>query len=112
MQFTTSIKNNYEFRNIYKKGKFYSNKYLVVYKMPNDLNANKLGICVSKKVGNSVKRSRVTRLIKESYRLLEMKLSLGWDIVIVARVASAQSDYHNVNKALTHLLYTHKILEK
>ncbi|ONI39401.1 ribonuclease P protein component [Candidatus Epulonipiscium fishelsonii] len=112
MQFTTSIKNNYEFRNIYKKGSFYSNKYLVAYKIPNNLNSNKLGICVSKKVGNSVTRSRVTRLIKESYRLLETNLSVGWDIVIVARVVSAQSNYHDINKALNQLLYKHKILEK
>ena len=69
MKYAESLKKNYEFRIVYRKGKSLANKYLVVYKYRNNKANNRLGISVSKKVGNSVVRSRVTRLIRESYRL-------------------------------------------
>ena len=60
---------NKDFQIIYKKGRSYANKYLVMYVLENHREENRLGISVSKKVGNSVVRHRVTRLIRESYRL-------------------------------------------
>ena len=65
----TSLKKNIDFQNVYKEGKSKANKYLVMYVLPNDLGINRLGISVSKKVGNSVVRHHLTRLIRESYRL-------------------------------------------
>ena len=73
-----SIKKNEEFREIYNQGKSYANKYLVMYIYENGTQNNRIGISVSKKVGNSVVRHRLTRLIRESYRLNEyMFSSLG-----------------------------------
>ncbi len=71
MRFTQSLKKNYQFGFVYNKGKSVADKYLVLYAVRNKRNPdiNRLGITVSKKVGKSVVRSRVTRLIKESYRL-------------------------------------------
>lgn len=60
-----SIKKNYSFLNVYHNGKSYANKYLVMYILENQLLVNRFGITVSKKVGNSVIRHRVTRLIRE-----------------------------------------------
>ena len=54
--------------------------------------SNRLGISVSKKVGKSVVRSRVTRLIKESYRLMEEDIQRGYDIVVIARSSAAECD--------------------
>lgn len=51
----------------------------------NGLDHNRLGISVSKKVGNSVVRHRLTRLIRESYRLHEDMFSSGLDIVVTVR---------------------------
>ena len=71
MKYSESLKKNRDFQNVYKKGKSYANRYLVMYVLENDTDRNRLGISVSKKVGNSVIRHHVTRLIRESYRLQE-----------------------------------------
>ena len=70
-KFSESLKKNYDFQQVYRKGKSYANKYLVMYVLENNMDKNRLGISVSKKVGNSVVRHRITRLIRESYRLHE-----------------------------------------
>ena len=71
MKFSESLKKNNDFQIVYKSGRSYANKYLVMYVKENGLDKNRLGISVSKKVGNSVVRHHLTRLIRESYRLLE-----------------------------------------
>ena len=71
MKFSESLKKNMDFQKVYNGGKSYANKYLVMYVLENNLNKNRIGISVSKKVGNSVIRHRITRLIRESYRLHE-----------------------------------------
>jgi ribonuclease P protein component len=70
---------------------------------------NRIGISVSKRVGNSVVRHRIKRLIRESYRLSEDRLSNGLDIVIVARVGAKSKDYSEIESALLHLIKLHKI---
>ncbi len=81
-----------------------------MYVVKNRTNQNLLGISVSKKVGNSVIRSRVTRLIRESYRLNETRLKNGYSIVIIARNLSNLASYFEMEKALTHLFYKHNLL--
>ena len=71
MKYSESLKKNKDFQYIYRKGKSYANKYLVMYVLENGTSQNRLGISVSKKVGNSIVRHRLTRLIRESYRLQE-----------------------------------------
>ena len=64
MKYTESLKKNRDFQQVYKKGTSFANRYLVMYVMDNGLEINRVGISVSKKVGNSVVRHRVKRLIK------------------------------------------------
>lgn len=110
MKYAQSLKKNYEFRTVYKKGRSLANKYLVVYKYKNSLPENRLGISVSKKVGNSVVRSRVTRLIRESYRLNEEFIEKeGWDFVVIARSASNGASYQDISTSLINLLKQHKV---
>ena len=75
----------------------------------NDSDTNRLGISVSKKVGNSVVRHHVTRLIRESYRLQEEMFNSGLDIVVIARPGAKESTYHEIEKALLHLGFLHRI---
>ena len=105
-----SLKNSLEFGNVYKRGKSYANKYLVMYITDNNLEMNRLGISVSKKVGNSVVRHRITRLIREAYRLHQNELITGKDIVVVARVNSNGHDYWDIESAFLHLAKLHHIL--
>lgn len=105
MKQTKSLKKNNDFRVVYRRGKSYANKYLVLYKLKNGKEINRLGVSVSKKVGKSVVRSRVTRLIKESYRLKEDLVDIpGWDIVIIARSCANEADFSQISSALDHLL--------
>ena len=104
-----SIKKSDEFKTVYECGKSYANKYLVMYVLENNLNKNRLGISVSKKVGNSVIRHRITRLIRESYRLHEDMFNSGLDIVVIARANARYVGYREIESALLHLGGLHKI---
>lgn len=103
MKVTNSLQKNKEFQRVYDFGKSYANKYLVMFVMPNGSERNRLGISVSKKVGNSVIRHQVKRRIKESYRLQEDKFISGIDIVIIARASAKDISYNQIESALMHL---------
>ena len=109
MKYTQSLKKNIDFINAYKKGKSYANDLLVMYVLCNKKDINRLGISVSKKVGNSVVRHRVTRLIRESYRLSESFFKKGFDIVIIGRPNAKEASYRDVEKAILHLGKLQKI---
>lgn len=110
MKYSESLKKNRDFQNVYKKGKSYANRYLVMYILENDTDRNRLGISVSKKVGNSVIRHHVTRLIRESYRLQEDMFNSGLDIVVIARATARNASYQEIESALMHLGRLHKIV--
>ena len=86
MRFTQSLRKNRQFQEVYKKGVSRANRYLVMYVLENHQDENLLGISVSKKVGNSVVRHRVKRLVKESYRLHEDIFNSGLNIVMESAV--------------------------
>lgn len=111
MKYSESLKKNRDFQNVYKKGKSYANRYLVMYVLKNETDRNRLGISVSKKVGNSVIRHHVTRLIRESYRLHEDVFNSGLDIVVIARSTAKDISYREVESALLHLGSLHKIVK-
>ncbi len=110
MKFSESLKKTRDFQQVYKKGKSMANRLLVMYVKKNDSEKNRFGISVSKKVGNSVVRHHVTRLLRESYRLQEEMFHSGWDIVVVARAGAKTASYHEIESALMHLGNLHHIL--
>ena len=103
MKHSESLKKNMDFQNVYQNGKSYANKYLVMYVLENQSNKNRIGISVSKKVGNSVIRHRITRLIRESYRLQEEMFNSSLDIVVIARSTAREVGYKEIESALLHL---------
>ncbi|MBQ4531582.1 MAG: ribonuclease P protein component [Lachnospiraceae bacterium] len=109
MLYTESLKKKKDFQIVYKSGVSFANKYLVMYKKENNIEGNHLGISVSKKVGNSVVRHRITRLIRESYRLNEEKFEKGYDLIVVARVNAKGISYADMESALLHLAKLQKI---
>jgi ribonuclease P protein component len=85
--------NNNEFADVYKKGKKIVGKNVVFYYKKNELGINRLGITTSKKIGNSVLRSRARRVIRVAYR--SCLFPTGYDFVIVARVGAVEcKSYH------------------
>ena len=109
MQRSESLKKNQDFQKVYRNGTSKGNRYLVMYVLKNQYMKNRLGISVSKKVGNSVVRHRVTRLIRESYRLNERSFRQGLDIVVVARPNAKDKSYQEIESALMHLAGRMKI---
>ena len=105
-----SLRKNEDFRTCYKSGKSYANRYLALYVLPNGQGENRIGISVSKKVGNSVVRHRVKRLIRESYRLHEAEFDSGSDIVVVGRRSADGATYQEIERALLSLLKKAEIL--
>lgn len=112
MKNSESLKKNTDFQNVYANGKSYANKYLVMYVLENGLEKNRIGISVSKKVGNSVIRHHITRLIRESYRLHEDVFNSSLDIVVIARATAREVGYHEIESALLHLGGLHKIINR
>ena len=109
--FSESLKKNIDFQHVYRNGKSYANKYLVMYILKNNMDKNRLGISVSKKVGNSVVRHKITRLIRESYRLHENIFNSGLDIVVIARNNASSASYWKIESALLHLAKLHQIIK-
>lgn len=109
MKFSESLKKNKDFQTVYRQGKSYANKHLVLYIMENQTEKNRIGISVSKKVGNSVVRHHLTRLIRESYRLQEECFQRGYDLVVIARQSAKDVTYKEMESALIHLGKLHKI---
>ena len=103
MRFSESLKKNSDFQKVYCKGKSYANRYLVMYVLNNETEHNRIGISVSKKVGNSVVRHRIKRLVKEAYRLHEDMFNSGLDIVVIARKPADEISYREAESALLHL---------
>ena len=107
-----SLKKNSEFQAVYRTGKSYANKYLVMYVLDTDKQGCRIGISASKKFGNSVERHRFARLIRESFRLNEDILKDGKDIVVVARVAAKDKGFDKIESAFMHLCGLHNILKE
>jgi len=103
MRFTESLKYNRDFKWLYNRGTSIAAGYVVIYYRKTKGEKNRLGITVSKKLGNAVKRNRVRRLIKESYRLMEGSMSLGYSIVLVARTRAADCTYEQIRRDVSFL---------
>lgn len=110
MKFSESLKKNRDFQQVYRKGTSYANKYLVMYVKENQLKKNRIGISVSKKVGNSVVRHRLCRLIRESYRLHEEMFCRGFDMVVIARVNAKERTFCEIESAFLHLGRLHGVM--
>lgn len=110
MEFSESLKKNRDFQAVYRRGRSCADRLLVMYVLENQTDRNRIGISVSKKVGNSVIRHHITRLIREGYRLQEDRFNSGLDIVVIARASARSSSYKEIADALVHLGGIHKII--
>jgi ribonuclease P protein component len=89
-----------DFDSIYRKGKSVGDRYVVIFSKRNGLSYTRTAFLASKKVGNSVKRNRARRLMKEAMRLSQIKLPEGYDFVIIARNTISDANCRNVQRSL------------
>ncbi len=85
MRFSVSLKQNHIFRRLYAKGNSSVGHSVVVYCRRNGLDVSRVGISVSTKLGHAVVRNKARRRLREAYRLMELQLKPGYDVVLVAR---------------------------
>ncbi|MCM3570739.1 ribonuclease P protein component [Neobacillus mesonae] len=107
------IKKNKDFQVVFQKGRSFANRQFVVYALPKeDQGFFRIGLSVSKKIGNAVTRNRIKRYIRQS--ILELKDSLlpGMDYVIIARKPAAEMDFFAVKSSIIHVLKVGKVLKK
>lgn len=105
------IRKNRIFRKVYGKGRYFAEEYLVLYILRNDEPYNKIGYSVSKKVGNSVVRNRVKRLMKENFRKVCSELKKGYYIIFTARVKSKNANYYDIEKSMKSALKRARLIK-
>ena len=93
MKAAVTVKENYVFRRIYRKGKSSVQPCLVVYCQKNRQGATRLGVTVSTKLGKAVVRNRVRRRLREMYRLHLPEMKKGYDIVIGSRYVTKKKPF-------------------
>lgn len=104
MKNTQSLKLNKDFRMLYKRGKSVAGGFVVIYHRPNKRGFNRVGFTVGKSVGKAVQRNRTKRLMRESYRLLEDRLNIGSDMVIVARNRAEGKTFDQIYRDMEFVL--------
>lgn len=99
------IKKNEEFQEVFKRGKSSANRQFVIYSLEKDEQPYfRLGLSVSKKVGNAVTRNRVKRLVKEIFMKHKDQIKSARDYIIIARNPVATMDFAEMEKSLLHVL--------
>lgn len=101
---TVTLNRNCDFRRLYYKGKSYTNPALVIYLKPNGAGICRIGITVSKKIGNSVERNRCKRIIRAAYRNVLPKIKGNWDFVFVSRSKTKYLKSTDIEKIMTEIL--------
>ncbi|MCM3398069.1 ribonuclease P protein component [Oceanobacillus profundus] len=107
------IKKNEEFQYLFKHGKSFANRQLVIYYVKKiDQEHFRIGLSVGKKIGNAVTRNRIKRFLRQAFQDLEGNIENSYDIVIIARNPTKDMGLEEVKKSLTHLLYKERLLNK
>ena len=83
MKRISTLKLNYEFKNVLNRGKYYIGKQVIVYILKNKYDKNRLGIALSSKLCKATKRNRIKRVIRSAYQKSIKDTKTGYDIVIV-----------------------------
>ncbi|WP_300415451.1 ribonuclease P protein component [uncultured Oscillibacter sp.] len=111
MKAAVTLKKNHEFRRMYQRGASAVAGSMVLYCRKNRLGHNRLGVTVSVKLGNAVKRNRARRRLREVYRLNGPRLRQGWDLILVARGRTLTASWGELNDSFLRLARKLGLLE-
>ena len=109
-----TLKKNYQFQNVLKKGKFHIGEQIIIYILKNKEEINSFGIAISKKMCHAVQRNWIKRKIRENYRLLQNKLKQGHDIVFLwnKKIPIEEANFYIIQKDMEKLFKKAGVLEK
>ena len=97
------LKKKKDFQAVYSRGKSYANRFLVLYVFRSNGFQGKVGFAAGKKLGNAVKRNRVKRLLRESYRMNQGAIKEGVSLLLVGRKATVDAGCQDLEKAFLAL---------
>jgi len=97
------ITNHSRYRTIYQQGVWRSSRHFTTITCSNDRGTKRLGITVTKKAGNAVRRNRIKRLIREFFRLNKSLFPAGYDVVVMAKRNMPPVKYQEAYTELTEL---------
>lgn len=104
MKQTQPLRMNYEFSRVYKRGRYVSGRYVVLHYLRRNGSGNRLGVTASRKIGGSVRRNRIKRLLRESFRQIEGQLVTGYDLILVGRDTQDQPNLRLIHPEVQSLL--------
>lgn len=110
---TDTLKKNYEFKNVLKKGNYFPGKYIDIYIQKNRKSNNYIGIAISVKVAKATKRNRIKRLIRENYRLIENNIVDGYNIIFLwkKKIDIKEATYNNIEEDMLSIFQRAKLLK-
>ncbi len=98
------VRKNEHFQEIRRRGQSYSNEFLVMCALPNQLSYSRFGFSVSNRLGGAVERNLIKRRLREAIRLRMDEIVSGWDIVFIAKHSIRNASYQQMDAACARLL--------
>jgi ribonuclease P protein component len=101
---STRLTDSPEFERVYRQGAAYRGRLFSVHAFPNEIGTPRLGLSVSRKVGNAVTRNAVRRRLKEVFYSVLQEIPGNLDLVVSARPAAAEADFRELSEEFARSL--------
>ncbi|VEI05385.1 ribonuclease P protein component [Kurthia zopfii] len=113
MKKSRRVKSEFDFQKVFKRGKSFANRQFIVYGLLKEEQEKfRIGLSVSKKLGNAVVRNQIKRYIRQSFHELDSELKQNMDYVIIARKPAATMNFEDTKKSLEHVLKIAKFFNR
>ena len=106
------LRSNMEFQKVYKNGKNYWNRNLILFVKKNGLAYTRVGYSITKKIGNSVVRNKIRRQLKEVYRLNFYRIEEGYDLIFIPKKNIVDISFKEIESAMIHIMSISKVIKK
>lgn len=113
MKKSRRVKKEIDIQKVFRKGKSFANRQFVIYGLEKEGQEQfRIGLSVSKKLGNAVKRNQIKRYIRQSFHELDSAIKQNMDYVIIARKPAATLSFEETKNSLEHVLKVSKVLKR